>query len=272
MPSAQREASDYSVIEAIANKDATTKDIEEILRKRGINSVSDVVDHLRRDILAHENREKSTKTIIDFKRFSVPDDYKPIPRKSHRAPTIPILVDRVLVDPSDIDRFDGQELHLVVAPDRKSMIGITDRRLINEWWKMTYISAMLGQGTPEIPSEPGKAYSYRAPDSFCAYYEDNNYGGSSISHGRNRGYADLTEEHSGIFGWGTNWNDRISSFMVVNMGICVLHEHVFWAGGTLTVQATPTASPEGPVSYPLSMFSELNSYGWNDVASSVEGW
>jgi len=279
MPSKEQKNSEYNVIDAIADKSATATDIEEILRKRGVNSIAEFIDQLRKDADTQERRAQSA--IIDFRRFTVPDDYRPRAATTHRVPTIPIFVDRVLIDPSDINRFDGQELHLVVAPDQKSMVGITDRRVISKWWEMTYISALLGQcvadvccgqGEREISSEPSKAFSYSPPHPSCDYYEHPEYQGSSISHDANRGYADLTAVHSGVLGWGDSWNDRISSLIVTNMSICVLHEHVFWAGNTLTFQATPLASPEGPPSYPSTWVRELSSYGWNDVASSVEGW
>jgi hypothetical protein len=276
-----QETSEYNVIDAIANKDATAADIEEILRKRGINSVADVIDQLRKDAAKQDGRAQSAKTAVDFRRFTVPDDYRPSSATTHRVPAIPILVDRVLIDPSDIKRFDGQELHLVVAPDQKSMIGITDRRVVSKWWEMTYITAMLGRslagvgggrGAPEVSTEPGKAYSHGRPDPSCDYYEHPDYQGSSISHEANRGFADLTAVHSGVLGWGDSWNDRISSLIVANMSICVLHEHVFWAGNTIAFQPTPLSSPEGPPSYATMWVRELGSFGWNDVASSVEGW
>ncbi len=42
---------------------------------------------------------------------------------------------------------------------------------------------------------------------YARYYEHDELGGWSISHGRNRGYADLTQVNSGVFGWGDDWND-----------------------------------------------------------------
>jgi hypothetical protein len=49
----------------------------------------------------------------------------------------------------------------------------------------------------------------------------------------------------------------------VNNNVCVLHEHIHWAGSTL--------SSVGP-GRECFAFRELDSVGWNDRASSVETW
>ena len=73
------------------------------------------------------------------------------------------------------------------------------------------------------------------------YYEDDNYGGSSISHGRNRGYYDLTQHKTSLFGH--SWNDRISSLQLTNLTICVLHWDIHWLGRYLDV---PRVCPRLP--------------------------
>ena len=138
--------------------------------------------------------------------------------------------------------------------------------MIGKWWEMTYVTSL----TNSASAPPASASHFSLPTPAVIYYEDDNYGGSIISHGKNRGFYDLTQHNTGLFGH--SWNDKISSLQLVNLTICVLHWDIHWLGATLTFQASAPSSPEGPVSYPLEMVSSLHQWGWNDQASSVEGW
>jgi hypothetical protein len=89
------------------------------------------------------------------------------------------------------------------------------------------------------------------------FWSDHWYSGASLELSPNRGYYDLTEVGSGLFGWFGDWNDKISSVQLLGTQIAVLHEHVRWAGATFTCTYS---------------MDDLGFVGWNDRASSVETW
>jgi len=194
-------------------------------------------------------------------------DYKPRQDIVHTVPEIPVLIDGVMFDPKDIKRFDGQELHFIAARDRQSMIAITDRAVMGKWWEMTYVTSLTNSAS-SVPRALASHFSL--PEPAVNYYEDDNFLGSIISHRKNRGFADLTQHRTSLFG--PTWNDRISSLILVNLTVCVLYENVQYGGATHTFYASVPSSPEGPVSYPIDREPHLRPYGWNDRASSVGGW
>jgi hypothetical protein len=288
MSSTDPNNSNFEIISAIAKKDASIDDIAKALRDEGVNSMEDVINYLRKSNTAREYAIQSSMRPVDFRRFSVSPNYKARTDMVHKVPSVPILVDSVLYDPADIVRFNGQELHSVLAPDHKSMIAVTDRQVISRWWELNYVSAMMGQSPfalpramnndrsgSSIPRETAgtsSLYRYSPPDPICWYFEHPGRQGSWITHPANRGFGDLTAVHSGFAGWGDSWNDRISCVWVVNMWHCVLHEDIYWAGSTLSLQSSIAASPEGPISFPEILVDDLRAFGWNDRASAVEGW
>jgi hypothetical protein len=258
---------DFDIISAIATRDAAVEDIVRELRNRGIKSVEDVLDMLRQAVVRRGDSAKAKPDPLDFRKFSVGADYKPRQDIVHTVPEIPVLIDGVMFDPKDIKRFDGQELHFIATRDRQSMIGITDRAVMGKWWEMTYVTSLTNSASSG-PRALASHFSF--PDPAVIYYEDDNYGGSIISHGKNRGFYDLTQHNTSLFGH--SWNDRISSLQLVNLNICVLYWDIHYLGATMTFYASTTSSPEGPPSYPLDWEPSLRPYGWNDRASSVGGW
>lgn len=262
----QGQNADFDFISAIARGDAAVEDIVRELRNRGVKSLEDVVEMLRQAAARRGDSAKPTTNALSFKKFAVDADYKPRPGIVHTVPTVPVLIDGVLFDPKDMKRFDGQELHFIAAPDQQSTIAITDRAVMGRWWEMTYVTSL----TNSAARAPRALAFHSIPDPAVIYYEDDNYGGSIISHGKNRGFYDLTEHDTSLFG--PNWNDRISSLQLVNLTICVMHWDVHWQGNTITFQASAPSIPEGGVSFPQQWVSSLHQWGWNDQASSVEGW
>ena len=53
----------------------------------------------------------------------------------------------------------------------------------------------------------------------------------------------------------------ISSVWMHKTGYCVLHEHIHYAGSSLTIWVGMTYQQ-----------GQLNEFGWSDRASSVETW
>ena len=256
---------DFDIISAIASRDAAVEDIVRESRNRGVKSLEDILDMVRQAVARRDDSPKAAPDPLNFKKFSVGADYKPRRDIVHSVPEIPVLIDGVMFDPKDIKRFDGQELHFIAARDRQSMIAIADRAVMGKWWEMTYVTSL----TNSASSAPrALASHFSLPEPAAIYYEDDNFGGSSISHGKNRGFSDLTRLKTRL---GQSWADRISSLRLINLTICVLHWDIHWQGPTMTFQASTPFAME-PVSYPFDLVPSLTPFGANDRANSVEGW
>ena len=92
-------------------------------------------------------------------------------------------------------------------------------------------------------------------------YEHVGRQGSYLTLPGNRGFYDLTEISKGILGLEGDWNDVISSVWMHKTSYCVLHEHIHYAGSSLTIWVGMTYQQ-----------GQLNEFGWSDRASSVETW
>jgi hypothetical protein len=277
-------AGDFNLISAIAEGEASSADIARQMRERGINSVEDLIDHMRQTEKRAEEGSRAAISSVDIRRFSVGPDYEPKRDTVHQIPKFPILIDGTLYDPKDINRFDGQELHMVAAPNPIHIVAVTDRVVIGKWWELTYLSSLLHQpfldpltslattrDGAQLPNNLGPTYAaYTPPTPTVFYREHDNYQGSELSHGKNRGYARLSTVSMGIFSG--DWNDKISSLIMQNMLVCKLHDDKYWGGETRTFFGYTPLSPEGPVVYPGNWVPNLRDYGFNDRASSVEAW
>lgn len=268
------------LISAVASGDAAREDIVASLKDKGIDSLDVLVE-----VLAQATRKgkRVPPVHIDPQQLSNPSPPKRTSETVHRAPSLPFLLRGKLYDPPDIQRFNGQELHFISAPDRDYLVVIDDRAIMENWWQLTYISANSsyhpnkvlapdGSGSVGITDYPPFVIAGSggtgstgpegfsgipgppAPEPHTNFYEDVNYGGSRLVLKPNEGKPDLTEESWTIFGTG-DWNDTISSIQMIATSVATLYEHVNWAGSTFsTTQSTP------------------NLGGFNDAASGCATW
>lgn len=271
-----------ALIDAIGRSEASESDIAAQLRSRGIDSLEGVIGDLRQAMKTREELSKLALRPVQVSRreYSTPPEFAE--EIVQYVPEVAVLLNGTIYDPKDITRFNGQELHMVVPKHKGYLIAIDDHAVIASWHTSLIINDLAGHlaGTPYAHS-PGYVHPSSGPSpvptphvpqpesigsgvpapysgpSETVFFEHDNSEGSDLRLDKNRGFYDLTDVHSGLFGWGSNWNDRISSLQMWNTGITVLHEHIKWTGQTLTLS---------------SHTSSLRTYGWNDRASSVETW
>jgi hypothetical protein len=268
---------DFDIISAIAQKDASVEDIARHLRDQGISTIEDIVGSLRSAASAAE--AAVLPSVIDSATFFSPERLAAPGNIVQVVPSVPILIDGTLYDPQDISRFDGQELHFIATPGGDHLLAISDRAVMSKWWEGTFLSSLASRPPLEAlallsPQLAAAQYMTRSTDfpATVVYYSDINYGGWSISHPPNRGYANLTQHHMGVFGWGSAWNDKISSVSGQKVRLSVLYEHINWGGQTFTLWSYTPSSPEGPVPHAIIDARNLHPWGWGDRASSVAGW
>jgi hypothetical protein len=272
-----------ALLEAIVIGDASASDIAAQLRRKGIASTEDLLSAMGRAAKDHAEATRRALRPINLRRRRTPTPPALVKKIVQVAPAVPVLLNGTLYDPKDLMRFNGQELHFVVAASRDYMLAVDDLALISSWHEHNIIDDLARKtyGIPLPKTEPGGVEPQtqgpeggvwggsttalgpgnakgRNPDHETIFYEDIDYGGDDISLEKNRGYYDLTEVSSGLFGWGSNWNDRISSIETsYQTPWAVLHEDIHWAGQTLSLYGGTL---------------DLVPYGWNDRASSVETW
>jgi hypothetical protein len=268
-----------ALIAAIGAGDASASDISAQLRARGIASVEDLITELRRAAKAQREQARVLPLPIQLTRRRSETPPEIVKNIVQRIPEVPILLDGTMYDPKDLTRFNGQELHFIVPKDKRYLVAIHDHSAVSNWHQSLIIDDLAGhlEGTPYAHSHSGSLHTTSPPShpipgppkigpgvpapysgpAETVFFEDVNSEGSDLRLAKNRGYYDLTDVHSGIFGWGSDWNDRISSLQMWNTNWTVLHEHIRWTGQTLTIG---------------SHDSNLGTYGWNDRASSLETW
>ncbi len=276
------------LISAVAAGDAAREDVVAALRDEGVDSLDILVEVLAQ-ATRKEPRTRSRSRPLNAQQLSNNTATDRAAQIVHQVPHLPFLLRGTLYDPTDIDRFNGKELHFLSARGPDQLVVIDDRPTMENWWQLTYLSLNLSSvphtlapnevgsgrgnltptnvGGPTIIVSPPRGSS--GPEGFgpptsapppihphTNFYEDINNGGSRLALDPNRGYADLTEVSYTFFGTG-DWNDTISAIELVATGVAVLHEDVNWSGSTFTtMQNEPNLLP----------------YGWNDRASSIETW
>lgn len=268
------------LIAAIANGDAERGDVAAILRREGIDALDLLVAAL--SSAAQSQRMVKATARIDLQRPS--DDSKEAetgPRSSsHQVPSMPFLLRGTLYDPQDIARFDGQELHSIAAPGRDYLLAIDDRRLMDDWWRLTQMSAVAFSAPDKVlGSRPGESHptgdsgdvgptnfggpvlilpppppgSGSGPFIHTNFYEDINYDGDRLPLQAGHEIGRLSEWSHGFLGT-SDWNDTISSVQLVWTVSATLFEHTFFQGSSITITG---GAPN------------LLALGWNDRASSL---
>jgi hypothetical protein len=237
------------LIGAVARGDAERGDVAAALKDKGVDSVDDVLAELAGSYDRGRTPESLARP-LNVQRNASDAGPTAAPPSVHQTSTVPFLLCGTLYDPTDIERFQGQELHFTPAADGSHLIVVDDRSIMETWWQLSFLS--LNAGSPPNPNPCPNPEDGRGPRTY--YYENDGFWGWAIGLRKNYGYYDLTEVGSWLEG---EWNDTVSSVKLVGTMISVLHEHVRWTGSTLNVwQSQPTLHP----------------WGWNDRASSLETW
>ena len=271
----------FDLISAVAAGDAAREDIVSRLRDEGIDALDVMIE-----VLARATRKgpgvHSRSRPVNAQRLSNGAAPERASRIVHRVPQLPFLLQGTLYDPTDIDRFNGKELHFLSTPGRDHLVVIDDRAVMENLWQLSYVSLNLAApktlpnyvdpSTLPPPTPPnfelGPPGGSSGPEGFGSpalppptppvphtnFYEDIFNGGSRLALGAGRQYEDLTEVPWTFFGTG-DWNDTISSIEMVLTHTTILHEDVHLSGSTFTTQQNEP---------------NLLVHGWNDRASSVQ--
>lgn len=279
------------LLAAIARRDANPEDLTAEFRKQGADGL-DLIALLARRAAQPRPDPATAQSWIDVSQFARPTEPRAAARIVHRVPKVPFLLNGTLYDPQDIARFNGRELHFVVAKDSEPLLVIDDRPLIARWWELTYLTSMVAAAEPaeqyqygghqtiapqvhggdHPPIPPGKGQggpgvgggTVGAPSKPTGTYlfEDSWRQGESVLLRPNREFRDLRKVGRGLFDLG-DWNDVISSVYMYFTYVCVLHEHIADEGGgpTLTLYL-----------HQQQAHLNLDIVGWNDRASWVATW
>lgn len=269
------------LLAAIARRDANPEDLTAEFRKQGADGL-DLIALLARRAAQPRPDPATAQSWIDVSQFARPTEPRAAARIVHRVPKVPFLLNGTLYDPQDIERFNGRELHFVLAKDEPLLV-IDERPLIAKWWELTYLTSVVAgaekaeqyqYGGHQTVSEPQTVTPQRSPwpkDPYIPlkpkgtyFYEHAHYRGDSLHLRPNREFRDLSKVGRGFLGLG-DWNDIISSVQMYFTYVCVLHEHIGGhAGGGMSL----TLFSNGTTRF----LANLEDVGWNDQASWVATW
>ena len=277
------------LITSVATGDAAREDVVTQLREANVDALDVLVEVLAQATQNARVRYSGARP-IDPQRFAGSGAPSTATSAGHRPPSQPFLLRGTLYDPQDITRFDGTDLHVVVAPGRDELLAFDDRTVMETWWHLSYVSATLASSDSPLttlkaettqvhPStitrvpQPGRSgvpdpSPSSGPESFVIptgpgpapiiphtnFWEHINFEGSRIELKPGWEYNDLTEVAYTFFGTG-DWNDTISSVQLVATRTAVLWEHINRGGSSLTI-TTNVAHLDW----------------WNDRASSCATW
>jgi hypothetical protein len=274
------------LLSAILVGDAAVGDIAAELRRQGIDSVPAVLEMVRKMARQRTAAQAAAVRPINLAGMRKKTPPQRVSKVKQRVPEVPFLLNGTLHDPKDIVRYNGRELHFIPTADGEQLLVVEDRELIRTWRQYLFLSnqAKLPEKYLDLPGvpKPGSAKPQTMPspsptgvivlgggkypqEARTKFFEDVNLGGGFIELDPNRGYYDLTHVGKGVFG---DWNDEISSVEMVYTRVAVLWEHIHWAGRSLTLQGTTYTGMFNTV---FPSFN-LDKFGFNDLASSLETW
>jgi hypothetical protein len=256
----------FALLAAIVAGDAAIEDGLAELRSEGIESLDEMLSLLRQNLRERERDQTQAVRSISLQRTRRETSPERVARIVQRVPEVPFILNGVTYEPEDITRFNGQELHSVAAPAGDHMLVVDDRELIERWWQFSYLERYRQSGD-QLGGRPssanGAAGLTREFHPRTWFFEHIDMGGSSIYLDKDRGYYDLTKV-SLDWPFGGDWNDTISSYWMIGTGVAVLHDDIHWTGQT---HSTVLGYPP-----PDTRVANLNLFGWNDRASSLETW
>ncbi|MGS2751249.1 hypothetical protein ACVAMH_31185 [Bacillus zanthoxyli] len=240
-----------ALLTAITSGEAVVEDIAKELRNEGIQSLEELIVILRENIKEAKEDEINAMKPINFQNWRRKTSQESISNIVQKVPKVPFILNGTMYDPEDITRFNGQELHFILAPEADHMLVVDDRDLIADWWSLAYFERFKNSS---MQHETEMQTRMRLIIPHTGFFEDVNFSGYALGLLPNRGYNRLSSVVRGFFG---DWNDEISSVSMIGTNITVLYEHKNWAGATLTLTGSE---------------SDLHRLGWGDRASSIATW
>ncbi len=234
-------------------------EIMEALKAEGVESVEKLVDRLLESRKSVHPSGRGRGESVLAHQTARPSGKKKI---AYHAPQVPLFVDGVSIDPADISRFDGQNLHFVVgspaAGDKTALHALTGDDHIN-FLKGSYANSLFAGSQPQTTPIRADFQPFDAPFSYgqVQVFQDIDYGNNWTWVGANSAIQDLRWIQRGCFLWWCgDWNDQISSMGGTDTKV-IYYWDINFSGPTLTVVTPYIAVPD------------LRVYGWNDEISSI---
>jgi hypothetical protein len=121
-------------------------EILEALREEGVKNLEELVRRLSKSIRDLENKYIQRSIPLDLELLSKPTPSEIVSKIVHKVPKLPFIIGNTEYDPTDINRFNGQELHFVLATHpRGDDVLIVFREKMNplmNYLQMKYISQL----------------------------------------------------------------------------------------------------------------------------------
>jgi hypothetical protein len=276
-----------SALRHVEEDQPSVADVVAMLEAEGVRSVEALVERMLHDL---RREDLPPPSFVDPDEMMRPSTVEPRP---HQVPRMPFILDDVHHEPEDIVRFNGQELHFVMArhrPGENLLLAYRDRmnpfatylRLKTHLWAGALWESNTRDGGFPMPGTPGGTGEPQRPPGVgqgCGFmgaqpcqpgipspphdeaqiqmFDERHYGGNWFWLDRRFSWTDLTMvRRAGMFGFSSNWNDEIDSLASVNASIRYF-EHIHFRGSSLTLP------PKTPI-------ADLEDSGWNARISSVQ--
>jgi hypothetical protein len=207
-------------------------------------------------------------------------DRPPPERKEivHRPPQVPLYVDGVAIEPTEIVRFNGQALHFVVSklpregevvlnaftgPDYLNYLKgahVASFGFQEPAWPMPPIGGACGwMGVQPCVTPVHPAMGPPFTSGQIQMFEDIEFRGDWFWLAKGRAYPDLRKVERGCtLWWCGDWNDIISSMAGTDTQVTYFTD-INYGGSSYTI---PANTP----------FHDLRTLGMNDTISSVVNW
>lgn len=280
--------------------------ITHILEEEGITSSARFTDLLL-ELVEHERRQPTAVELGgETDPLGIDQNRNGNLKLVHRPPDVPFYFQGTMMDPKDINHFDGNPLHFAIDGDGEDakLIACEYYREIVHFARRRNLLTMIRN---EVSSQLGVAdtyqgYTYRSwldiaitpkghgfihcphdaprPSSEAQFFQHADFDGDWLWLAPGFEWPDLTNVgRGGVFCVGCDWNDEISSLKTGD-GWVVVCEHVHLQGSTLSFFGaipTPIREPINPAcgrtivvwTSGRQVIANLGTIGWNDRISSI---
>jgi hypothetical protein len=165
------------------------------------------------------------------------------PAASRPVPKVPLVIDGQRMQPTEINRFDGQPLYLIVDQRNPDvLVGYTDEAKAK--------AAIAGQRPAVAPTSSGQSVVIYSSD-------EGRDDAQTIWSGWGINNLSAAARGCGLFGCAGDWNDVISSALM---------------NGTATFYTDPNYGGGWLYAWGGNWRFNMSTYGFDNVVSSLNAW